>query len=103
MVANNHPQFNSLKNMTFGSNVYWSAALSDPLLEMQFGTPFPYLNFSAWAAQFHDVGSAVADPLFADAAGLNFTLLAGSPALAMGFQQIDMSTVGPRAPWRGAR
>jgi len=39
----------------------------------------------------------VPGPQFADAAALNFTLLPGSPALALGFQQIDTSTVGPRA------
>jgi hypothetical protein len=51
-------------------------------------------------AFFKDTAAAVADPLFADAKGLNFTLLPGSPALAMGFQPIDMSDVGPRAPFR---
>lgn len=47
-----------------------------------------------------DVGSIFADPLFADAMNLNFTLLPGSPALALGFEPIDLSDVGPQGvPW----
>lgn len=43
-----------------------------------------------------DVRSVFADPLFADARALNFTLLEGSPALALGFEQVDVSSVGPQ-------
>ena len=47
-----------------------------------------------------DSGSVFADPLFADAQGLNFTLLPGSPALALGFEPIDLTNVGPQGvPW----
>jgi hypothetical protein len=47
-----------------------------------------------------DVGSVFADPLFADPENLNFTLLPGSPALALGFEPIDLSDLGPRGvPW----
>ena len=49
-----------------------------------------------------DQTSVIADPLFADAANFNFTLKEGSPALALGFQQIDMSDVGIRVPFRRA-
>lgn len=99
-TAYNRPGLNGLTNMTFGSNLYWSSALADPVDDIAFGTQWLPLNFSAWVKWAHDDGSAVADPLFANAAALNFTLLPGSPALAMGFQQIDMSSVGPRAPFR---
>lgn len=102
MVAYDHPEINGLKNMTFGSNVYWSAALADPVESLLFGNAYENFNFSTWAARYKDAGSVVADPLFADVAARNFTLLAGSPALARGFQQIDMSDVGPRAPFRRA-
>lgn len=101
-TAYDRPLVNGLTNMTFGSNLYWSAALADPLAQLVFGTNYLPLNFSAWEDVFGDAGSAVADPLFADAAGGNFTLLPGSPALALGFTPIDMSTVGPRAPFRRA-
>jgi hypothetical protein len=47
-----------------------------------------------------DLGSVFADPLFADAQALNFSLLPGSPALALGFEPIDLSAVGPQGvPW----
>jgi hypothetical protein len=34
--------------------------------------------------------------MFKGAAAHDYTLLPGSPALKLGFKQIDMSTVGPR-------
>jgi hypothetical protein len=40
----------------------------------------------------------IADPLFVNAGNFDFRLKPNSPALAAGFQQIDMSTVGPRMP-----
>jgi hypothetical protein len=47
-----------------------------------------------------DVRSVFADPLFAAPAAGNFTLLPGSPALALGFQPFDVSRVGPATrPW----
>ena len=47
-----------------------------------------------------DARSVFADPLFADAAAGNFSLLPGSPALALGFEPVDVSRVGPAArPW----
>jgi hypothetical protein len=38
----------------------------------------------------------VGDPLFVNAENYDFRLRAESPALKAGFQQIDMSTAGPR-------
>jgi hypothetical protein len=43
-----------------------------------------------------DAGSRFGDPLIADAAAFNFTLQPSSPALAIGFNQIDLSQVGIR-------
>jgi hypothetical protein len=43
-----------------------------------------------------DKHSVVADPMFNGAAQHDYTLSPSSPALKLGFKQIDLSTVGPR-------
>jgi len=43
-----------------------------------------------------DMNSLEEDPLFVDYAGDDFTLKLESPAFGIGFQEIDMSNVGPR-------
>jgi parallel beta-helix repeat protein len=55
-------------------------------------------SFSEWQASGQDQGSSIADPLFIDAGNFDFRLRPESPALNMGFHQIDMTTVGPRVP-----
>jgi parallel beta-helix repeat protein len=55
-------------------------------------------SFQEWKAAGKDAGSIIADPLFVNTSNLNFSLRPNSPALKLGFQQIDMTTVGPRVP-----
>jgi len=43
-----------------------------------------------------DTGAVIADPLFVNSGGYDFRLRPGSPALKLGFHQIDMKDVGPR-------
>lgn len=43
-----------------------------------------------------DNHSVIADPLFINAGERNYTVDSASPALTLGFQNIDMSTVGRR-------
>jgi parallel beta-helix repeat protein len=74
-------------------NLYWNDGG-----EVLFGAR----TFSEWQAVGLDKGSIVADPLFTDAETGNFTLKAGSPALKMGFEPIDVSGVGPHAAARKA-
>jgi parallel beta-helix repeat protein len=55
-------------------------------------------SFNEWQASGHDQGSSIADPLFINAGNFDFRLRPESPALKMGFHQIDLTTVGPRVP-----
>ena len=54
-------------------------------------------DWSQWQALGHDAHSIVADPLCRDPRNGDFTLAPDSPALALGFEPIDLSGVGPRA------
>jgi hypothetical protein len=47
---------------------------------------------AAWGCDMHSVE---ADPLLVDPGAGNYSLLPGSPAWALGWQAIDLSSVGP--------
>jgi hypothetical protein len=53
-------------------------------------------SWAEWQKAGKDIHSQYADPMFVDAAHFNFTLKPGSPAFKLGFNAIDMSSVGPR-------
>lgn len=57
--------------------------------------------WSAWQARGQDPHSVIADPLLVDPERPELGLKKDSPAFALGYRQIDLSTVGPRA--RGSR
>ena len=59
---------------------------------------FAGTSFSGWQASGQDQGSRIADPLFINPQKFDFRLRPESPALKMGFHQIDLSTVGPTVP-----
>lgn len=65
------------------NNLFWNPAGTKGLPE-------------GWKAQGLDVGSVIADPLFANPQQGDFTLKPESPAFKLGFQAIDFSKVGPR-------
>lgn len=69
-------------------NVYWDAS----------GNPvtFAGMSFEDWKKNGHDQHSIIADPKFVNPKKFDFRLQPDSPALALGFKQIDMSNVGPR-------
>ena len=68
-------------------NLYWLGGK-----EIKFGK----LNWKKWRDAGFDQHSLIADPLFANAAQNDFRLDPHSPALGLGFQRLDVSTVGPR-------
>lgn len=67
-------------------NLYWNTT-GEP---MDFGG----LTFAEWQARGKDIHGEIADPLFVDAAKADFRLQPDSPAIAMGFEPIDMSRIG---------
>jgi len=68
-------------------NLYWH-----PEAEMAFNEQ----SFAQWQALGFDTRSIIADPLFTDPAHGDFSMPLDSPAWDIGFEPIDMSTVGPR-------
>ena len=68
------------------NNVYWNPSQPD--------LRFFRHRFADWQAKGIDAHSAVADPLFRDAAAYDFRLRPNSPALKLGFQPIDTASVG---------
>ena len=58
------------------------------------GMQFYGQTFKDWQELGFDKHSKIADPMFVDAEGGNFTLKPGSPAFEVGFQPIDISKVG---------
>ena len=75
-------------HFTIDHNLYWREGGG----ELKFGNRF----LKEWQALGFDKESVVADPLFVNAAKDDFRLKPGSPAEKIGFQAIDLSTVGPR-------
>jgi hypothetical protein len=75
------------------SNLFWHAGL--PVEMIDNGGPLRGGDsWKAWQAMGFDVHSVVADPMFVDLSNGNYRLKPGSPALRLGFEQIDLSRVG---------
>ena len=76
------------KGSNFGAdrNLYWSTSTNAP--------SFAGRSFAEWQAEGYDRNGLVTDPGFVNAESRDFTLRPGSPALALGFAPIDLSTVG---------
>ena len=71
-------------------NVYFNPTLALDKVD------FNGLTWEPWRETGKDRHSVYTDPLFVDADHYDFRLRPESPALAMGFEPIDTSTVGPR-------
>jgi len=81
-------------NCSVDLNVHYS---NTPAAQLDFPTNTSTDTFAKWQSIGRDVHGVIADPQFAEGATDEYSsLLPGSPALARGFQPIDISTVGPR-------
>ncbi len=72
--------------LTADYNLYWNMA--GPVVFQ------PGVDLAKWQAKGRDAHGVVADPKFVDPTSGDFHLKPDSPALALGFKPIDMSTVG---------
>ena len=95
---------------TTGSDIYWFRDWSDDRLTEARGNLFFHtggaytvrfrfaserITLDDWRTRYgHDRDSVVADPLFVDAGAGNYSLRPGSPALALGFVNIDRTRIG---------
>ena len=73
---------------TVADNLFWSLD----------GTPFSFngQSLAALLSAGQNTGAVIADPLFTDAAGGDFSLRPDSPALRAGFRPFDWRAAGPR-------
>jgi hypothetical protein len=79
-----------LNQLVTKSNCYWNA--SGPVV---FNRGH---DLAARQTAGQDLGSIVADPKFKDPEKGDFTLQPGSPALAIGFEPLDLAAAGRRTP-----
>lgn len=73
-------------------NLYFDARPNAKPADLQ----FDHGSLAAWQSRGHDAHSRIADPLFLAPAKFDFGFWAGSPAIKLGFEPIDLSTVGVR-------
>ncbi len=92
LLANGRPLLGSnwngdAKKFVLNHNVYWD---EDGSIDFA-GKPF-----DEWKQKGIDAESVVADPRFVDPTKGDFTLKPDSPALALGFQPLDLRASGVR-------
>jgi hypothetical protein len=80
-------------------NLFWDVSGKiNKMTQLPYGENPPSMTVAEWKALGSDRHSLIADPLFKNLEKHDFALSKDSPAWALGFEPIDMSTVGPRPP-----
>ncbi len=87
--------------VTIDYNLLYNNGQDPHLCQWLNRTSFPF-TWSQWTAAGLDTHSVVADPMFTDASGGDYTVKDGSPALTLGFKNFPMTgfgvTSGPQGP-----
>ncbi|MHB8996686.1 MAG: right-handed parallel beta-helix repeat-containing protein [Armatimonadota bacterium] len=79
-------------------NLYWLSGKGELKVYLPGEEPYAqwFRPLDAWHKLGFDKQSVVADPQFVNPAKYDYRLKATSPALKLGFEQIDISSAGPR-------
>ena len=80
-------------NFIIDHNIYWDSRAGTNLAKLKFAGA----TFAKWHARGHDTNSYFIDPLFVDPSHGDFRLQPDSPALDLGFPQLDLSAAGVRS------
>jgi parallel beta-helix repeat protein len=86
-------------NYKMDRNVYFDQRYASEPQKINFAVG----TFEQWRKRGHDQNSIIADPLFVAPDQSDFRLRDDSPALRLGFKQIDLSAAGPRPKSKRAR
>lgn len=80
-------------------NLFWDVSGKiTKMAQAPYGDNPLCLTVDEWKRRGSDRHSVIADPMFKNLEARDFTLGKDSPAWGLGFEPIDMSTVGPRPP-----
>jgi hypothetical protein len=86
---------------TLDYNLFYNSGQNPNICQWLARSTFPF-TWSQWKAAGLDAHSVLADPMFVNPAGGDFSVKAGSPALTLGFTNFPMTgfgvTSGPQGP-----
>ena len=91
--SSGHPEDKDAPRYISDRNLIWDVRGQRPTFLFKNGRK---LSLAAWRRLGHELHSVVADPKCRNIGKRDFALAKNSPALALGFEAIDISGVGPR-------
>ena len=91
LISDGQPMIGGRRSLISDLNLFYDVSVQPRFIWNNDAATFAQMQQSGY-----DLHSLVADPHCHDISGLDFTLEADSPALALGFRLIDMSDVGSR-------
>jgi hypothetical protein len=100
-MFDDHQGYLDRNDLFSAHNCYWDVSGAAPVVWLYAppgSSEEKKLGLEELRKRGYETGSVVADPKIGDFEKGDFRLADDSPALALGFRQIDTSDVGPRAP-----